>query len=165
MAAPIFDASGGPSGSDASALLWKAATGVFALLWLLTLYFYYRRGQAVAISANSNGSVSLDEKALLKQLQQACQKGNAPAARKGLAQWIRNYAPQPMRGSMRSFGAGCGDQVLAQSIAELDSSGFADEGSVVWKGDVLWAAFKAWRSKENRPNKSDVGDRPHLYQA
>lgn len=165
MTAAVIDASGGPSGSDANAILWKTAAGVFALLWLLTLYFYYRRGPVVATNTHSNGSVSLDEKALLKQLQQACQDGNASAARKTLAQWIRNYAPQAMRGSMRSFGASCGDQALAQAIAELDSSGFVDEGSTAWKGDTLWAAFKAWRSKANRPNKSDVGDRPHLYQA
>jgi len=163
MIAPVIGAAGGPAGSYAGALLWKTATGVFALLWLLTLFFYYRRGPVVAAQTNSNGSVSLDEKVLLKQLQQACQKGNAPAARKDLAQWIRNYAPQSMRGSMRDFGASCGDQALAQGIAELDSSGFVDEGSVAWNGTALWSAFKGWRSNAADPKRPEVGDRPDLY--
>ena len=163
MIAPGIDAAGGPAGSYAGALVWKTTTGVFALLWLLTLYFYYRRGPVVATQTNSNGSASMDEKALLKQLQQACQKGNAPAARKDLAQWIRNYAPKSMRGSMREFGANCGDQALAQGIAELDSSGFLDEDSVAWNGTTLWSAFKNWRSRAADNKKPDVGERPNLY--
>ena len=163
MFAPVIDAAGGPAGSYAGALLWKTTTGVFALLWLLTLYFYYRRGSVVATQINPDGSASMDERVLLKQLQQACQKGNAPAARKDLAQWIRNYAPHSMRGSMRDFGASCGDQALAQGIAELDSSGFVKEGDVVWNGTALWSAFKGWRSQANRSKKTEVGDRPDLY--
>ena len=165
MTAPVIGAAGGLAGSYAGALLWKAATGVFALLWLLTLYFYYRRGSVVTTQTNSNGSVSVDEKALLKQLQQACQKGNARAARKDLAQWIRNYAPHSMRGSMRDFGASCGDQVLAQGIAELDSSGFSDEGSVDWNGSALWLSFRAWQKRTAKPAKIDVGESPDLYRA
>lgn len=165
MAAPVIDLSGGPLGSVAGALLWKISTGVFALLWLLTLYFFYRRGPTVVTQTNSNGSVSLDEKALLKQLQQACQKGNAPAARKDLAQWIRNYAPTAMRGSMRDFGESCGDQALAQSIAELDSSGFVDEGVLVWNGSALWLAFRTWQNRTAKPTKTDVGESPDLYPA
>ena len=163
MIASVNDAAGGSAGSYGSALLWQTATGVFALLWLLTLYFYYRRGPVVATKTNSNGSASLDEKALLKQLQQACQKGNAPAARKDLAQWIRTYAPHPMRGSMRDFGASCGDRALMQGIAELDSSGFVDEGSVAWNGTTLWSVFKNWRSSAADTKKPEVGERPDLY--
>jgi hypothetical protein len=160
-----INATNGLQGSDVGTVLWKSATGVFAFLWLLTLFFYYRRGPVVATQTVSNGSVSLDEKALLKQLQQACQKGNASSARRDLAQWIRNYAPLSMRGSMRDFGANCGDQALEQGIAELDSSGFVDEGIVDWNGAVLWSAFKGWRSFVADSEKPDVGDRPDLYRA
>jgi len=162
--AGVIDAVNGQSGSGINAVLWKSATGAFAFLWLLTLFFYYRRGPVVRLPTDSNGSVTLDEKALLKQLQQACQKGNAPSARKDLAQWIRNYAPKSMRGSMRDFGANCGDQALEQGIAELDSSGFADEGIVNWNGAALWSAFKAWQSRVKRPARTDVGESPNLYQ-
>lgn len=160
----IIDATNGLQGSDVGTILWKSATGVFAFLWLLTLFFYYRRGPVVATQTVSNGSVTLDEKALLKQLQQACQKGNASSARRDLAQWIRNYAPLSMRGSMRDFGANCGDQALEQGIAELDSSGFVVEGVVDWNGAVLWSAFKDWNNRKAKPAKNNVGESPELYQ-
>jgi len=153
----------GVLGSGTNAIVWKSATGAFAFLWLLTLFFYFRRVPVAATQTASNGSVTLDEKALLKQLQQACQKGNAPSARKDLAQWIRNYAPRSLRGSMRDFGANCGDKALEQGIAELDSSGFADEVSVDWDGAALWSAFKDWNSRKAKPAKNNVGESPELY--
>ncbi|GMR14721.1 MAG: BatD family protein [Gammaproteobacteria bacterium] len=155
--------SGGQAGATGNAMLWKTATGVLALVWLLTLYFYYRRDSAVSLQAGTNDSVSLAEKALLKQFQKACQKNDASLARKDLAQWIRNYSPQPMRGSMRDFGAACGDQTLQQSIAELDASGFTGDGIVAWQGAALWAAFKTWQNQAASPGKSEIGDSPDLY--
>ena len=142
---------------------WKASTGAFALLWLLTLFFYYRRGLVVAQPADSNGSMSLSEKDLLKQFQQACQKGEASAARRALAQWIRNYAPQPMRGSMREFGASCGDTSLQSAMAELDTSGFANDSAGVWNGDVLWDVFKHWQNRSNGSQTVEMGKKPDLY--
>ena len=144
-------------------MLWKTSTGAFALLWLLTLFFYFRRGPLIAPVADANGSVSLAEKELLKQFQQACQKGNASLARKDLAQWIRNYAPQGKRGSMRDFGAACGEVTLQAAIAELDASGFAGDGAETWKGDVLWTVFKRWQSQAGGPKNTEIGDKPNLY--
>lgn len=155
-------ASGGQAGAAGHAMLWKTATVAFALLWLMTL-FYYRRNPAVTLQAGTNGSVSLDEKALVKQFRQACQKNDPSSARKDLAQWIRNYAPQPMRGSMRDFGAACGHQALQQGIAELDSSGFTDDGVVAWKGGALWLAFAAWQDQAAGQKKAEGGDGPDLY--
>ncbi len=150
------------------ATLWKAGTGAFAILWLLTLMFYFRRGSVVTSTPVPDGSKSLDESELLKQFRQACKKGDASSARKGLAQWIRNYAPQRRRGSMREFGAACGDPVLQQAIAELDASGFEDDSPGVragdWRGDALWAAFRSWQNQVNGPKNSAMGDKPDLYQ-
>ena len=157
----------GPSarntGMSGKTLLWKTTTAVFALLWLLTLFFYFRRGPVVAEPTGKNGTTSLGEKELLKQIQQACQKGNASSARKNLGQWIRNYAPLAMRGNMRDFGSACGDVKLQTAIAELDVSGFAGDSAGAWKGDALWAAFKHWRNQANGSQKSEIGDKPDLY--
>jgi hypothetical protein len=144
-------------------LLWKTTTGIFALLWVLTLVFYFRRSTVVTASNGKNGTASLGEKELLKQIQQACQKGDASSARKELAQWIRNYAPRSMRGGMRDFGAACGELSLQSAIAELDVSGFADDSAGNWKGDDLWAAFKRWQNQGNGSQNSDIGDKPDLY--
>ena len=144
-------------------LLWKTTTGVFALLWLLTLFFYFRRGPVIAAPTAKNEAASLGQKELLKQIQQACKKGDAPLARKDLGQWIRNYAPQTMRGNMRDFGTACGDAKLQTAITELDVSGFAGDSAGTWKGDALWAAFKHWQKQANGLQKSEIGDKPDLY--
>jgi len=146
-----------------NAILWKVTTAVFALLWLLTLFFYFRRRPVITAVPGTNGSISLDEKDLLKQFQRACQTGDASSARKDLAQWIRHYAPKSMRGSMRDFGLACGEPALQAGIAELDVYGFADDSNGVWKGDVLWSAFKTWQRQVHSPRKPKVGSKPDLY--
>ncbi len=66
----------------ANATLWKFSTAAFAVLWILTLVFYFRRGGFNAVPADSNGSGSLGERELLTNFHQACQKGEATSARK-----------------------------------------------------------------------------------
>ena len=57
----------------------------------------------------------------------------------------------------------CGDSVLQMAIAELDSSGFSDDAAGVWKGEILWQAFKQWKAGINRPQTAKVGKKPDLY--
>jgi len=149
--------------SAANAILWKVATGTFAFLWLLTLFFYFRRSPVSTLPTGTGSSNSLDEKELLKKLQKACQKGDASSARRDLSQWIRNYAPENKRGSMRYFGMSCGEPALQKAIAELDTHGFADGGTSAWKGDALWSAFKNWRNRPDDRQNSRIGEKPELY--
>jgi len=154
---------GGNIGETGSAIVWKTTTGAFALLWLLTLFFYFRRGRESTPALATNGLVSLDEKDLLKQFQQACQKGDTSLARKNLSHWIRTYAPRNLRGNMRDFGSACGEASLHMAIAELDAYGFAHDSAGAWKGDNLWAAFKEWQDQADRQKVSEIGDKPKLY--
>jgi len=142
---------------------WKIATGVFAALWLLTLVYFYRRGPVIVTAKSTNGSASLDQKELLKQVQQSCQSGDASSARKYLAQWIRSHAPENMRGSMRDFGVVCNDTDLQTAIAELDIWGFTGDSGGSWNGTALWSAFKKWQSTASGPRNSDIGEEPNLY--
>ena len=142
---------------------WQASTFVFALLWLATMVFHFRRRAALTPAEALNGSTTPDERDLLKRFQQACHENDAPTARKTFAQWIRHYAPRPLRSSMRDLGAACGDTDLASAIAELDACGFAPGSESGWKGDPLWTAFKRWQRKAAKPAKNNLGERPELY--
>ncbi len=153
----------GSSISSTASTMWKITTGVFAFLWLLTLFFYFRRRPVSTLPPGTGGSNSLDEKELLKKLQKACQKGDASSARRDLSQWIRNYAPENKRGSMRYFGMSCGEPALQTAIAELDTHGFTNGGTSAWKGDALWSTLKTWRNKPDDQQKFQVGDKPNLY--
>ncbi|MDH4019498.1 MAG: BatD family protein [Xanthomonadales bacterium] len=151
------------TGVPANTILWKASTAGFAVLWLLTLFFYFQRGRNGTEPLVSKRSMSLGETDLLNRFRQACRNNDASGARKDLAQWIRNYAPPAQRGSMRDFGSACGDSVLQMAIAELDTSGFADDAAGLWKGETLWRAFKQWQVRVNRPVTAKVGEKPDLY--
>ena len=143
--------------------IWKWATAVFALLWLLTLYFYLRRPRLKVTQQNPVGSRTVEESAMLKELQSACKNNDASTARNRLALWIRNYAPIELRGSMRGFGASCGDAKLKLAIADLDAAGFSPDSTDSWQGDHLWLAFKHWRNKPAASNKEKTGKQPDLY--
>ena len=147
---------------DGNTRVWKITSAVLAVLWLATLYLYYRRLRAANNSSKAGAPVSIDEQSLLNGIQRACQKGDAPAARKDLSQWIRNYAPDNMRDSMRDFGISCGHPGLQQAISELDSSGFSGDSVSGWDGDSLWAAFKKWQKQLARPPVRREAI-PHLY--
>ena len=159
------DASAGNMGLPRSGqlVLWKSVAGVFALLWLLTLYFYFRRGPLANSVAVAGMPVVLAEKELVKQIQQACYIGDASSVRKDLAQWIRNFAPPPMRGSMRDFGAACGDSKLQAAIGELDAYGFANGDAMEWSGGALWDAFNGWRNHSVGLKNAGVSTKPDLY--
>lgn len=162
---PLFpEATGNDFGIPvAGSMLWKAATAVFALLWLGTLFVYMRRPGLAQPVQGSGSDRSVGESALLKNLQSACQNNDASAARNHLSQWIRNYAPAGLRGSMRQFGSGCGDQALQDAIAELDGHGFNRQAAVGWQGDKLWLVFRQWASRPVGNSKDKVNAQPDLY--
>ncbi len=162
---PILQ-SGNFSGSvtdKGHSLWWKISTAVFAVLWLLTAYLYMFRGRTEAVQTDSNGLVSAEQSDLLKQLQQACQRADASAARNYMSQWIRNYAPVDLNGSMREFAAACGDTTLQQEITTLDSSGFSSTTVGDWNGKALWVAFKHWQKQSQKPSGETVSKTPELY--
>jgi hypothetical protein len=154
---------GGNIVETGSAIVWKITTGAFALLWLLTLFFYFRRSGESTPALATNGLVTLDEKELLKHFQQACQKGEVSVARKNLSHWIRTYAPRNLRGNMRDFGSACGEASLQMAIAELDAYGFTHDSGGAWKGNNLWTAFKTWQNQASQQKTSEIGDKPKLY--
>jgi hypothetical protein len=149
--------------SSTSTALWKTSTAAFAVLWLLTLLLYFRRATAKPAQLGGGVPGSAGEEELLNKLRLSCQKGDPSSARRELAQWIRNYSPPTLRGSMRDFGAACGDGPLRDLITELDVCGFADSGPSEWEGKPLWLAFERWRSSSSKRYKREVGKTPDLY--
>lgn len=147
----------------AGSMVWKVATAVFALLWLTTLVSYFRRPRVVQQAPAVGVQKSVDESALLNNLQAACQSNDASAARNHLAQWIRTYAPAKLRGGMRQFGMRCDDQALADAIVELDGYGFKPEGGSDWQGEGLWSSFRQWNARPADKAKDGLGTQPDLY--
>ncbi len=157
------------SGPDAGSVTarqpvwWQAGTAVFAVLWLTTLLFYFRRRRPLQQAGTGTEAATPAEARLLRKIQQACSAGNAPAARRYLSQWVRYHAPRGARTSMRDFGARCGDDALRRAIEALDGAGFGGAGAPAWNGKELWQALRRWRGRQREPGEDDVAEAPDLY--
>jgi hypothetical protein len=89
----------------------------------------------------------MDEAGQLTALRQACQRGDAGAARNALQSWLRDFGPrgpgQPSL-SLLEFAAQCGDAELHEALLSLDAAGFR-QGRADWDGSALWPVFEVWR--------------------
>jgi hypothetical protein len=151
---------------------WRGLTLTFAVLWLATLFLYWRsRGQrpASAPEMHASGGVSPDDAQLRSQLRQSCERGDAAAARRILLAWLRKFGPDG-DSSLLGFAAGCGDPLLKEAVYALDAEGFRPEGEGVeergpaapWEGRPFWDRFESWRrswlaqERERKPALTDL---------
>jgi len=151
---------------------WRGLTLTFAVLWLATLFLYWRsRGQSPASVPGTRASdgAAPDEAQLHAQLRQACERGDAAAARRSLLAWLRRFGPDG-DSSLLGFAAGCGDPLLKEAVYALDAEGFRPEGEGVkkrspvapWEGRPFWDRFEGWRrswlaqERERKPALTDL---------
>jgi hypothetical protein len=162
-----------PAQSDGSeSAWWRGLALTFAVLWLATLFLYWRsRGQnpASAPAMRALDGASPDEAQLRAQLRHACERGDAAAARRSLLAWLRKFGPDG-DGSLLGFAAGCGDPLLKEAVYALDAEGFRPEGegaeerspAATWEGRTFWDSFESWRrswltlERERKPALTDL---------
>ena len=99
-----------------------------------------------------------DEAALLREIREACRRGEARAARNALSRWVRKFGPRSAAGSLMTLAAGPASPELAAALRELDASRFSPRGGDPWQGQDLWRAFEAWRSSGHTAPTSDRDD-------
>jgi len=154
------------SGGGAGAAWWRGLTVLFATLWLLTLFLFWRsRGlhQATPRAVRSGGSEAMGETELREQLRRACQRGDAAAVRRSLLAWLRQFGPAG-DSSLLGFAARCGDPSLKQAVYALDAEGFKPAAGPVdgWDGRQFQQQFENWRQswlaqkREKKPALTDL---------
>ena len=139
---------------------WRWLTGLFAMLWLVTLVlaWRWRRGSHVDAGSNAASAMSEGEAELLKGLQRACSNGDRAAARTNLQHWLRRFG-QTGEASLLEFAAVLDDAELKAGVYALDSDGFRRDVEGSWTGGVFWRQFEAWRK---RPAADENGRRAPL---
>jgi hypothetical protein len=140
-----------PELTDAVASRWRLASGVFALLWLVTLYLALRKPSPVRDKRRVD-ELPEGEKELLAQLRQACRRGDAIAVRRILRHWINKFGPHDADGSLLQFAAISEDESLTSFFYALDGGDFrpgktGQTGSSDIDLNGLWKAFSAWRKQ------------------
>ncbi|MDZ4731488.1 MAG: BatD family protein [Xanthomonadales bacterium] len=143
--------------------IWRALTGVFAVLWLMTLFFLLRQRQAGPKVVSAAEQISLAENELLKEFQRGCEAADAGKARLALSHWLKRFGPPELRGSLVEFARELDDPLLAARLRELHAVGFQADGSSHWEAAGTWAAFKAWQQFEQQKDRATASSVTDLY--
>jgi hypothetical protein len=164
----INDANATSTGfSNAVASRWRLATGVFAILWLVTLYVALRKAVPVREQQRVD-TLPEGEKELLVQLRQACRRGDAIAVRRILRRWVSAFGPHEADGSMLQFAAISGDESLRSLLYALDGGDFrpGEAGTTgLSNADLngLWKVFSAWQNQWKRNVHRSANSFSNLY--
>jgi len=144
--------------------LWRALTGLFAVLWLATTWLWLRKGSGRTRSVAAAGLPD-GERALLDALRKACMEGDANRARSMLRRWLRRHGPRAAQGSILQFARCAGSADLRDALADFDAAGYRPGGGGDWKGESLWRAFEAWRAAPGANRGTGADALPDLYAA
>lgn len=150
-----------PAGSS----LWRTLSLVFAALWLMTLFLWWRKPGAGKAPEEEGQASPAEEQALLRTIKKAAQAGKARQAHMALASWLRHFGPANAHGSLMGFAGAVGDQALADQIRQLDAVAYGQSATTGWKGDAFWSAFTAAQQAGfgNGRGDSDDADPLDLY--
>ena len=153
------------SPADTNGTAWKWVALVLAVLWLATLILAWRLGRSNGTADNGkgkNGTVDAKEAALLRVLKQACNSGDAEAARRRLQRWLRRYGPSG-EASLLEFAAETGDEALCEAVYTLDACGYRDGPAETWEGRQFWRRFEDWRKRVRESDGKSRAPATDLY--
>ncbi len=149
--------------AGAEVQLWQGLAGVFATLWLATLFLFWRRRPVPDAEAEPDSRVVGSETRAFKHLQAACASDSAAAARVALIDWAQAVlgAARPMRAA--AIAGHFGDPALTQAIADLEAALYRRDAQS-WRGANLAAAVTALRRQQQR-GKTGTNSAFPLYPA
>ncbi|RUO59397.1 BatD family protein [Pseudidiomarina insulisalsae] len=140
--------------------LWQALTGIFLLLWLLTLAWLWRRRKAPV--SNQEPSTTPAPRQDLKAIKQACLSNDAAATERALKEWMRIHLG--LAGQLDALGDYLGHAPLRSQLAHLQRARFAASPQDWQEGKALWRALKSALQGFNEPDKATNKPRlPELY--
>ena len=148
--------------------LWIGISGSLAILWLATLWLWYRRGLPDArTTINSHEATSDNQKQLLGKLRAACQSNKAATTLSYLKLWSGEAgldATEPgVEGLLESLKE---DHPLRPAILALDQFCYGQSAAELWDGNQFWQLFRDWH-KTILKGRSGVGRAglklPELY--
>jgi hypothetical protein len=142
---------------------WNGLTVLFAGLWLATVALFFWRRPGVRTQRVEESREQKKENEILGELKQACTSHDAAGVRRILGHWLREFGPASASGSLLTFAAESGSVELEQALTALDAVGYRLDQDEVWRGEILWKAFSAWRRKWVKARHGKQGDVTDLY--
>lgn len=149
--------------------LWPILSGVFALLWLLTLWLWWqgRRRRSPVIPNNEDAYKARIETRYQahKALQQASKGNNPAAARPALIQWIKAVFPDHGIHNLDDIRKHDFHPDLNAQIKQLDAQLYGEAtDQIAWSGEALLNILEQIRRSQKRnPVKSKTSGLKPLY--
>ena len=129
--------------------LWQWLCLLLFVIWVATLVVW-RFSKKAAKSSNQEDSGKLTQRALIKELKQACLANNPAGAKEKLMQWGRMVWPERPPASIGEVANRCTES-LAVEIRLLNNALYSRTGGD-WRGQDLWRAFEQEIKKiQDRP--------------
>jgi len=140
--------------SQPGSIIWPIVSAVLLLLWLSTLYLWWKKPRVVTQSAQLNNSVTKLPLAKLNDIKKACRLNQAEAARESLLSWASQAYKQPIN-SLSQLADLIDEPSLKQALNELDHTLYAQGGNSAWQGEYLWQLIKSHKAA-NTPQAADT---------
>ena len=136
-------------------LIWPMISGLFALLWLVTLALWMRnRHQSIDVPLDNFEKPAAN----LKSIKQACRNNQPEAARAAILSWAQQEWRIPFA-SLSQASDYISDTTLKTALQELDYTLYSQVGNSAWQGEYLWQLFKAYKPGQD----SSTSALPSLY--
>ncbi|MCB1745953.1 MAG: hypothetical protein KDK06_02185, partial [Gammaproteobacteria bacterium] len=130
-----------------------ATSAVFAVLWLVTLFAWWRaRGRPPAAGAADAGQAdvaTVRAASAASALKSACAADDAAAACNALQSWGATRGPGDCR-SLRDVVARVETAALADAVLALERALYGRHPEA-WRGAALWEAFRLEPRRRSRP--------------
>lgn len=145
---------------------WMGIAGMFALLWLITLWLWWknkRHKDTTTLSARLDPSEPLSEQREHKPRRaflRACEKNQPKEARAALLSWAAAHWPEDPPQGLEEVAARIQDQHVRQLLRALDAAIYADRPGA-WQGAELARQLK--RLPATKKTDAEQKILPKLY--
>jgi hypothetical protein len=166
--APVIATETAPSSAAATAnsQWWQLATALFALAWLITLYFNWRlRGRPSAASPSTlPPAAPASDVAAFDALKDACRANDPAAARAALNIWTRIFYRAPHLLPLEQLLARSGSATLLREVQQLDNRLFGTHPeSGDWNGENLLSVVRELRRGNKKGEERNETGLAPLY--
>lgn len=132
--------------------IWPWLAGFLAFGWLVTgvLLWRNRRG-ARSMSRDGRQNVAGNRRSVERNLKQACEGGDAQAAKAALLEWGKLQWPGNTPKTIGDIGERSSEP-FCDELTRLNQALYSYE-SVMWKGEALWSALEQSIAQETKTRK------------
>jgi len=133
--------------------IWPWLTGFLAMGWLITGVLWWRHRRSVKfMSEAGRQEVVKSKRSVERNLKQACERGDAQAAKAALLEWGNLQWPGDAPKTIGQIGERS-VELFREEVFKLNHILYGYE-SAVWNGETLWSAFERSTAQETKPSKA-----------